>query len=572
MLTELIIKNLGLIESESIAFHPGFSAISGETGAGKSMLLSAIHLLRGGRSLASKVRTGCQQLSVDSYWHISESAKAKLKSLGIEPDSEDELTLGRTVKSDGKSRATIDGRASSAKALGEASSELISIHGQSDQLKLRDQNEQLRILDSSDASAKIAKAFGDYTAGHRVWKKAFKTLEAVRKSSATAKREIGTLKKFLADLEELNPQPGEIEELEATLNRLGNLEKINGHLAMARDSIWANEDVVISGLETAASELSKVSSIGADYERLHDLSESVLSMLKELETGIDLELGKSEEEDLGELAEAQGRLIELSALLKRSAVDNLEELEVERAQAEARLEELSVYGRPIEELEADLEAAADNLKAFAAILTKARSSAANKLSSKVNAELAGLAMANSEFAVVFAETEPSSTGMDQVAFSLRQTGQQFQPLQGAASGGELSRVMLALELSLSDSKSDGSTYIFDEVDSGIGGATAHEVGKRLAKLARTNQVIVVSHLGQVCCYADSQLKVVKTDDGKTVRTTVEQVSEEDRVKEIARLLSGIDDSEAGLEHSRELLATAEALKSQWDTEARSSKK
>lgn len=567
MLTELTIKNLGLIESETIEFSPGFSAISGETGAGKTMLLSAIHLLRGGRSSASKVRAGCPQLSVDSYWQISDDVKSNLESLGVELDGEDDLAIGRTVKADGKSRATVGGRASSASALGNIASELISIHGQSDQLKLRDQSEQLRILDSSDSTSKVADAFRAYSSAYKVWKKAHTTLETVKKSSATAKREIGTLKKFLADLSELDPQPGEIEELEATLNRLGNLEKINGHLVAARDSIWDSEDIVISGLETAASELSKVSSISAEYEKLHDLSESVLSVLKELEDGIDLELGRSEVDDLGELAEAQGRLIELGALLKRSAVDDLDALEVERVQAEARLEELSVYDRPIEDLEADLEASLEKLKTSAESLSEIRGDVAESLATKVNVELSGLAMGNSEFGVIFTPVDPTPNGMDQISFSLKQTGQEFKPIQEAASGGELSRIMLALELSLADTKGKKSTYIFDEVDSGIGGATAHEVGKRLAKLARTNQVIVVSHLGQVCCYADNQLKVVKTDNGTTVTTTVETISNDDRVKEIARLLSGIDDSEAALEHSRELLATAAELKVTWAEEA-----
>lgn len=564
MLTELTIKNLGLIESETIEFSPGLNSISGETGAGKTMLLSAIHLLRGGRSSASKVRTGCQQLSVDSYWQVSDEIKGNLEALGVELDGEDDLAIGRTVKADGKSRATIGGRASSASALGNIASELISIHGQSDQLKLRDPSEQLRILDASDSTSKVAEAFADYSSAYKVWKKAHSTLENVKKSSASAKREIGTLKKFLADLSELDPQPDEIEELEATLNRLGNLEKINSHLVAARDSIWDTEDIVIAGLETAASELSKVSSISSDYEKLHDLSESVLSVLKELEDGIDLELGRSEVDDLGELAEAQGRLIELRALLKRSAVDDLDALEAERVQAEARLEELSVYDRPIEDLEADLEAALEKLKTSADALSKARAKIAESLAAKVNVELSGLAMGNSEFGVIFTPADPTPTGMDQISFSLKQTGQEFKPIQDAASGGELSRIMLALELSLADTKGKKSTYIFDEVDSGIGGATAHEVGKRLAKLGRTNQVIVVSHLGQVCCYADNQLKVVKTDDGTTVTTSVETISDDDRVKEIARLLSGIDDSESALEHSRELLAAAEELKLSWN--------
>ena len=564
MLTELSIRNLGLIGSAAIELSPGLTVISGETGAGKSMLLSAIHLLTGGRASASSVGKASDQLSVDSSWELSEEDRFPeltdaLDSLGAEVE-DGIFHLSRTVKSDGKSRAILGGRPGTVKSLTAISSQLLSIHGQADQLKLRDSAEQLRILDSfglrGEGSALKLEAYRD---AYRAWKRAAQQLKEVQSNAAAKRREIAALKSFIEDYEEIDPQLGELESLEAIISKLENHEQIRDRLNTAQAGIDHEDYGPLSVLEGAADELRRAKALDPELEPLHALAEVACESIEELAKALELQLSRSDDDALEELAEAQGRIVEIQGLLKRSGVESILELDEEITSSRKALEALSVYDRPLDDLRAELEAALIALKTAGAALTALRAKAAQRLAERVNGELGDLAMGSTVFAVSISEAEPSSSGLDEVSFTIQQRGQDAQPMAKAASGGELSRLMLALELSVADEGS-AKTYIFDEVDAGIGGATALEVGKRLAMLARSHQVIVVSHLAQVAAYADSNLKVAKHDDGKAVSTTVDPISEADRPKEIARMLSGVEQSEHAQEHARELLATAAALR------------
>lgn len=564
MLSELSIRNLGLIEEANIEFSPGLTVLSGETGSGKSMLLSAIHLLTGGRANASSVGRAGSQLSVDSSWDLSERTapsplSESLDELGAELE-DGLLHLSRTVKEDGKSRAILGGRPTTAKGLGAVSGELLSIHGQSDQLKLRDPAEQLRILD--DAGLRDAEgnaALIGYREAYRAWKKAAQTLKEVQANAAAKRREIAGLKSFIDDYESVDPQPGELDELEAAVSKLKNHEKLKDRLLSAQGALDSEDYTPLGLVSMAAEELRKLKAIDPSMAELHDLAEDICGKIEELTRGIDLELDRSDDEALEELAQAQSRMVDISSLIKRSGVDSLEALDEEVAQARDSLKELSVYDRPVDELVAEVEAARTALETQGVALRELRRKAAVKLAERVNGELSELAMGSTVFAVSFSEAEPSSSGLDEVSFTIQQRGQDSQPMGKAASGGELSRLMLALELSVANGRGS-TTYIFDEVDAGIGGATALEVGKRLSKLAEHHQVIVVSHLAQVAAYADSNLKVSKHDDGRTVSTTVDPISEADRPREIARMLSGVESSESAREHARELLASAAELR------------
>lgn len=566
MLSELSIRNLGLIEEATIELSPGLTVISGETGAGKSMLLSAIHLLTGGRANAAAVGKAGGQLSVDSCWELTEDDRfpgltEALDELGAEVDDDGNLHLSRTVKADGKSRAILGGRPTTAKALGALSGELLSLHGQSDQLKLRDPAEQLRILD--DAGLRNAKgnaALIGYRDAYRSWKKAAQTLKEVQANAAAKRREISGLKSFIDDYESVDPQPGELEELEATVSKLKNHEKLKDRLLSAQAALQGEDYEPLGLVSMASEELRRLKAFDPKMAELHDLAEDICAKLEELTRGIDLELDRSDEEALEELGEAQSRIVDISSLIKRSGVDDLEALDEEISRARESLKELSVYDRPVDELVAEVEAARSTLESQGAVLRELREKAALRLAEQVNGELAELAMGSTVFSVSFLEAEPSSSGLDEVSFTIQQRGQDPQPMGKAASGGELSRLMLALELSVANGRRGSTTYIFDEVDAGIGGATALEVGKRLSKLAEHHQVIVVSHLAQVAAYADSNLKVSKHDDGSAVSTTVDPISEADRPREIARMLSGVESSESAREHARELLAAAAELR------------
>lgn len=564
MLTELSIRNLGLIGSASIELSPGLTVISGETGAGKSMLLSAIHLLTGGRASASSVGKSSDQLSVDSSWDLSGEPEGSpllgsLEELGAELEDAG-LNLSRTVKSDGKSRAILGGRPGTAKSLTTISSQLLSIHGQADQLKLRDSAEQLRILDGFGLQdGKSALKLEAYRAAYRSWKRAAQQLKEVQTNAAAKRREIAALKSFIEDYEAIDPQLGELETLEAMISKLENHEQIRDRLSTAQAGIDHEDYGPLSVLEGAAEELRRAKALDPELEALHSLAEAACEQIAELAKALELQLSRSDDDALEELSEAQGRIVEIQGLLKRSGVDSIPELDEEITGSRKALEQLSVYDRPLDALRAELEAALTALQTAGASLTVLRKKAGERLAQRVNGELGDLAMGSTVFAVSVAQSDPSPSGLDEVSFTIQQRGQDAQPMAKAASGGELSRLMLALELSVADEDST-KTYIFDEVDAGIGGATALEVGKRLAMLARSHQVIVVSHLAQVAAYADSNLKVAKHDDGSTVSTTVTAISESDRPKEIARMLSGVEQSEHAQEHARELLASAETLR------------
>jgi len=563
MLSELSIKNLGLIGSSSIELSPKLTVISGETGAGKSMLLSAIHLLTGGRASGSSVGKLSEQLSVDSSWKLDPEDHEKLlealEELGAEVEHH-ELHLSRTVKADGKSKAVVGGRPTTAKALGTVTEELISLHGQADQLRLRDSAEQLRILDGSiywnEDNTLTQIGYGE---AYRTWRKAVQALKDVKANAASKRREIAALNSFIEDYETIDPQPGEIDLLQGTISRLENLEQIRTRLLAAQGAIDSEDYSPLSLLETAAEELRRAKVLDPELELLHSTVEEICEQIAELTKGLERELDRSDEDALEELAEAQGRILEVQALLKRSGVDTVEELDEEITAARKSLAELSVYGRPVEELEAELEVARKRVASTGAALTKLRQAEAKEIAEKVNRELKGLAMGSTTFSVEFKASEPTSSGIDEVSFTIQQRGQDPQPMAKAASGGELSRLMLALELAVAD-PSTAKTYIFDEVDAGIGGKTAGEVGKRLARLSESHQVIVVSHLAQVAAFADVNLKVSKEDDGSTVSTSVSRISDAERPREIARMLSGYDSSESALEHARELLDSANGRK------------
>lgn len=564
MLTELSIRNLGLIGNATIEFAPGLSVISGETGAGKSMLLSAIHLLTGGRANASSVGKLSDQLSVDSCWEIPDDSETGgitrlLDELGAEEDDDGNFHLSRTVKADGKSRAILGGRPTTAKVLGSVSGELLSIHGQADQLKLRDGAEQLRILDNFGLrSAPALAALESYSRAYRRWRSASQTLKEVQSNAAAKRREISALRSFIEDYESVDPQPGELETLEVTVGKLQNHEKIKERLLAAQSSFESEDFSPLVPIELATEELRKLKALDPDMAELHDLAADICAKLEELTRALDLELDRSDDGALEELGEAQGRIVEIKGLLKRTGTDGLEYLDDEVAEARKSLDALSVYDRPLDELKAELETARSELLTEGERLRKLRQAAGIRLAKKVNGELGALAMGSTVFAVAFEEAEPSSSGLDGVSFTIQQRGQDPQPMGRSASGGELSRLMLALELSVAG-ETDFKTYIFDEADAGVGGATAHGIGKRLARLAQHHQVIVVSHLAQIAAYADSLLKVEKVVNEKTTTTSIRPIEATERPVEIARMLSGSEDSDVAKAHAVELMQQAEVF-------------
>lgn len=551
MLESLRIENLGIIEASTVEFSEGMTAITGETGAGKTMLLTALNLLTGARAKGSMVKTGADRAFVEGIWTVAPQA-FDFASVGAQLD-DDCLFVNRSLTADGKSRGSLGGASVPAGTLKEVGAQLLSIHGQADQLKLRQAAAQRSALDSfapkliEPLVSKVRKAYKD-------WRGAKTVYDELSSNATTRRLEFESLKRFVEEVDELNPEANELEELEQLIDSLSNADSIREAVGAAQGILSPEDYEALGPLESfsqALSTLEKVASfspaLAEACEKLEALEEqvhAVESLLEDAAHAIDGEA-------IQRLYEAQDRELELKAFVKRyggSLADILEQAAVARERLIALdpdANSLAILGERLEEAEADL-------RAVSAELTTARKEAAVKFMAAVNKELAALSMAGSVMSIVFTEEAYSPLGVDGVQFTLAAGKGQPGPITSVASGGELSRIMLAIEVVLSRN-TVGQTFIFDEVDAGIGGKTAQAVAQRLAKLSQKNQVIVVTHLPQVAAVAERQILVEKSLRKGEVHTTSRVLSREERVSELARMLSGQEDSALALAHAEELL-------------------
>jgi len=553
MLSELSVKDLGVIQEAKLEFSSGLSVITGETGAGKSLLLTGLRLLMGARSDTKVVRNGAARATVDGVWTITNAAAlAALEEREIELEG-DELFVNRFIQDDGKSRLILGGRNTPTSAMGEIADYLVEIHGQSDQLKLKDPVIQRQILDSF-GGVKLAESFESYGKVFTTWKKLQKKIKDLEENSTKREIELRYNQELVKRYTDLAPEPDELTELETEIEKIAHLEDIAEGLREAVALVLPEEtDSPFSILNQATALLWKLSKYDPQLSEIADLIDSGL---KNIEPGLqDLEnyADDIDLESLQKLHELEDRLRDLKIFAKPFGGDLNKAIEACDAAQEALNEseedsDLDFLKSELAELFASVELAGKNL-------SELRATTALALAKAINEELADLAMRSTELVVEVSPKTPSVDGADTVSFMVETKGANRRPIIKAASGGELSRIMLALEVVTARDAVKG-TLIFDEIDSGIGGATAIEVGKKLAKLAKNHQVIVVSHLPQVACWAEEQFVITKDDSGDFVTTSVHKVAGEERVKEIARMLSGLAESDTGLAHAEELLATA----------------
>lgn len=549
MISSLTIRNIGVISSAELELSPGFTALTGETGAGKTMVLTALGLLMGERADATRVRTGEKQLFVEGRVQgLRPELIGKLEELGAVLE-DGELLVNRSVSSDGRSRAAISGASIPISQLSQVFEELITVHGQSEQLRLRAPSAQRDALDAF--SEEIRSAHQSYLQLYRQYRDLQSRLERMRSASAADQFRIDRLREQLLLIEKLNPQPGEIEALAQQIERLSNVESL-------REAAVKSHDALSSEDQLAASEL-----VGISRKALESQSDPVLlDLYKRLgevgalvsEVAIDLSsFLASLEADPEKLNQLLSRRAELIAL-ERALGKEIEELLESLPAMHSELLDLDSSDEQIEKLEMQLEATLSQLAAAAAVLTNSRTVAATEVSARVSAELAQLAMGGASFEVKISPlADFEQSGNDRVEFLLAaHPGAEPRPLSKGASGGELSRIMLALELVLA-SENTLPTMIFDEVDAGVGGQAALELAKRLKKLSETTQVIVVTHLAQVAALADHQIRVSKDQFGAITMTSVAELNDSEREIEIARMLSGNPDSESALSHAKELL-------------------
>ena len=576
MIETISIENLGVIAQAELPLGPGLTALTGETGAGKTMVLTSLKLLLGSKADPAIVRAGTQRCVVEGAFALEEDAKCIQIAQEAGCEIEDDLLLAsRVVPATGRSRAHLGGRAVPASVLGQVGSRLVSIHGQADQLRLRTAAAQRRALDAVGGS-EHEQLCRQYSSCYRAWNQARQDLETWREQALAREGEIAGLRHALEQLEALDPKPGEDQALAEEASRLENLDLLRSGAAEAANAISGdelNDDVanVIALVSVARRSLENAADhdprLAALMPRLNEVAALTSDLAMELTDYLaDLDADPDRLAWVHERREQLRRgCLEIGGLGQVFA--NVDELLAFGQQAAARLAQLDGPLDRETELAAEVERTGKELKAVAKRLSQARTKLAKLLSQQVSAELEGLMMRGAKLQVRLNPLEqPGPTGMEEVELLLRaHPGAAALPLEKGASGGELSRIMLALEVVLAQhTATKRHTFVFDEIDAGVGGRAAVEIGRRLAALARHHQVIVVTHLAQVAAWAQTQLVVVKQvgqASNEATTTAVETVSGPERVRELARMLSGQSDSQTALRHAEELLEQANMAQS-----------
>ena len=569
-LRELTIRNLGVIETAEIEFKSGLTVISGETGAGKTMVLTALNLILGGKSDSDFVRSGEERLLVSGKFEIGDSLSSVVEDAGGIVE-ESEVIINRSVTIQGKSKISLGGAVSSATQVSELAENLIEIHAQASSARLSKPLVQLQLLDSFAGHESL---LNEYFTRFEEYLNLRKRITELEKQLSIRELEISKLEGIVKDFERVKPQPGEIVELENEINKLGAVEELNAGIIQALSAINSEDNSAISALGVSKKLLENLKGKDSNLDSLiEDQSEIIYDFLEV--TGKLERYLSGLEADPTRFDFLQLRKSELLGLVKKYGIGSdretaYENLLIESAEAGSRLADLQGGDLRLQELKQESKAKFAEMASAAKKLSESRISWAAKLSRAITDELSLLAMPNAKLVVSVVGNDPddsksySSAGIDEVSFlfTSHNDGKLLQ-ISKAASGGELSRVMLAVEVVLAKNSPVG-TYIFDEVDAGVGGRAAVEVGKRLSMLAKNSQVIVVTHLAQVASWADNHLVVTKSESGSVTQSNIVEVTGSERRKEIARLLSGQDESVSAQEHAGELLdmvakATAEMI-------------
>jgi DNA repair protein RecN (Recombination protein N) len=577
MLEELRIRGLGVIDDAVLPLGPGLTAVTGETGAGKTMVVTGLQLLFGGRGDATRVRAGQDLAIIDGRLLLEpESVSAsRVADAGGELDADNALVLRRTVAANGRSRGFAGGAPVPVSVLGDIGTHLFSVHGQSDQLRLTRPAEQRAALDR----------YGDhdvatYAAKFRAWRVAEDRLADRTARARELARQADVLRHGVAEIAAAAPVPGEDAELRATASRLAHADELRLAARTAHDALlgdaddpasYASDVATLLGIARRSLDMEAADdpALGAMRDRMIELAALVADL------GADLvQYGALLDADPARLAEVEDRRALLTRLTRKYGPE-LTDVLAWAEEAERQLVDLDVSDEALAALAAERDALAAETAKLGSALSAARHNAADRLARAITAELAGLAMPEARVTVTVASrtqgaggyplivdgapTVAGPDGLDEVEILLQpRPDAPALAVQRGASGGELSRVMLAIEVCLGAAGKDVPTLVFDEVDAGVGGRAAVEVGRRLARLARDYQVIVVTHLPQVAAYADQHVVIDKPEDSTNRGVSaVRIVDGADRVAELARMLAG-SDTETARQHAAELLTSAAA--------------
>jgi len=549
MIESLHIENVALIKKLDISLFPAFSAFTGETGAGKSIIIDSIGCLCGNKTPKELIRKGEDAAIVEAIFSdIGDAAIQRCKNSGIEPDEDSVIYISRTVKADGKGSVRINGKAVPLSILKEIAPSLINIHGQHDNTELLNKDSHRRLLDSYGSLESFLEV---YTQSYGDYCRIKKELDSINTDESEKLRRIEMLKFQINDISALKLKEGEEEKLEEEKKRLLNIEKIARNTSVVSESLYGTSGAV-DCIDRAVDALRNLSRISDEYieftETLSDIKSSIIDIA---ETISDM-TGDVDDDPSRLLDKIESRLDEIQKAKRKYGSDVAEVLDyLEKAKNE--LDDLENFDRKSEKLREQLAKAGEALKKNGSILSDKRLAVAAQLKDNIEKQLQYLDMPGVKFKVQISEKAYGKDGADDIEFFvMTNSGEGYSPLSKTASGGELSRLMLAIKSVIAE-KDGIDTLIFDEVDTGISGKTSRKIGLKLGEISKVSQVLCVTHSAQICSVADTHYLVSKHTDNDRTYTTVDVLDENSRIEETARIIAGINVTETSLTAARELI-------------------
>lgn len=563
MLKSLTVWNFALLEHVQVEFQPGLNILTGETGAGKSILIDSLGAVLGARMSADMVRSGCDWLRVEAVFSLEDESLGlhELLTQQAIDDSDKELIITRQLTRAGRSTALVNGCHVTLAVLRQIGAYLVDIHGQNENLALLKEENQFHLLDGYDPD--VSEALAAYECVYREWREKKKAYAEKQQASREYAQRLDMLHWQDKEISEANLKPGEDEQLEADIRKLSHAEKIVG-------SVEESYQLLEGGGGNGLGVLPALSQVKKDLEEIGRFDDALANAQKMVEEAyISLQEASYELRDYGEsvefsperLDQLQSRMDVIYRLCKKYGA-TLDDVLAHQAKVEQELTEIENYDEDIAALEKEIAALEEKLGRKAAELTRLRTAAANDLSSAIEEQLFALGMPKARFHIRVEQAEDyGANGRDDVAmFFSANPGEAEKPLQKVASGGELSRIALAIKTVASSRDSSVPSMVFDEIDTGIGGRTAQMVAERIALVAQYKQVLCITHLPQIACMADAHLYISKRTVEGTTATQIRPLSERERISEIARMASGADMTTASLDNAREMVSHAKMKK------------